>query len=698
MSSSSRRRITITLTLASAVGLSVAGAYFVGDPVAWRAQFVLEKLTGKFPEVTWSESVRWMLPGSPVYLDRLLDDPNPHVALTNSRYVSDEDLAAGRDTYRQHCASCHGGGGEGVAGPPLTQRHRAQSDWAVYRTIERGIPGTAMPAHDLDDVEIWQIITFLSSIAEEDAGGPDPAVAARTVAFEEIVAAAANPADWLTYSGRPEGWRFSGLTDIDRRNAGDLELAWMYQSSTTYNKFQTNPIVVDGVMYITEPPGRIVALNASDGSTLWTFDRMTPTELTLCCGVSNRGVAILNDTVFAATIDAGLVALDAATGRLKWEVDVADHRQGYSITAAPLALPGLIVTGVAGGEIGTRGHVSAYDPATGELQWRFDTIPAPGSAAAETWRTDAWRYGGAATWMTGSYDPSSDILYWGTSHTVHEPDVADPGRKFYGSTILALRGRTGELLWHFQATPNDVHGFDAAQVPLVMDQVIGGERRRVVANANRNGFYYVLDAASGEFLRGEPFAKQTWAKGLDEHGSPIVDPAYKPSASGTLSWPNSVGATNWWPPTYHPGAQLVCLPVVDSPSLYYLQDANYEPGEPYVRVVGEQRLGAPTKRFIRCLAPDGGTQVWEKPLTEQRGNISMAGLLSTAGDVLFAADDHWFLALDVETGQELWRLNTGGSILAAPVTFRSDGRQLVVVASGRTLLAFAVEEEPPSVD
>lgn len=679
--------------------VTLAAVFLLGDALAWRSQVVLLKARGEIDFLSWSETLRWMLPDSPVYLDRLIEGRNPHVALTNTRYVSDADVQRGAELFRQNCSGCHGGGGEGVNGPALNQPSQFRSDWALYRTIQRGVPGTSMPPHDLADPAIWQIITYLATLAPAEQGSA-PEITLADVAFERIAARAAEMDNWMSYSGGYAGQRYSSLDQISAANAAELTLGWVYQSGTRYNKFQVSPIVIDGVMIISEPHGRIVALDAASGAELWTFERAIPDPdgLATCCGVSNRGVAVLDDRVFVTTIDAHLLALDIRSGRLQWETEVADYRLGYTITAAPLAIDGKVVTGVAGGEMAIRGFLDAYDATTGERVWRFDTVPAPGEQGSESWGNDLWEIGGAATWMTGSYDPELDLVYWGTSHTVHEPD-ADIGSndKLYGSSMLALRGASGELVWHFQATPDDIHGFDAAQVPVLADFEVAGEQRRLLLNGNRNGFLYRLDRASGEFLSAEPFVRQTWATALNEQGRPELDRAARPSRGGTLAWPNSLGATNWWPPSFNPTTRTLCLPVIDGPSLYYVQDAAYTPGEPYVAVVGQQSFNEVAGRFIKCLNAADGSLLWDRALTASTGSsstLTMAGLLTTAGNLLFAADSRDFLVLEADSGRELWRLNTGASILAPPVTYRVGGRQFVVVASGKALLAFTLPDAP----
>lgn len=678
-----KRLAIIVASMAAILAVAVVSS----DGLRWRSQILLHKASGEITELSWSEIIGWMGPDGPVYLDLLLYNPNPDIVFVDTRFTSAEDIESGREFYGRLCTGCHGGSGEGITAPSLARSTKALSLWSMYKAIQEGVPGTSMPPHDLDDKSLWQIVAYVSSLAEASSFKVDaPIPDIEPISFERI--GNAEPENWLTYSGRYEGWRYSELDEIDRDNIDRLKLRWVYQSKTTYDRIEATPIVSNGIMFITEPPGRVVALDADTGETLWEYERPVPERIGLCCGVVNRGVAVLGETVFVATIDAHLLALDMRSGSLLWETEVADHRQGYSITSAPLAIDGLIVTGVAGGEVGAKGFLDAYDAATGTRQWRFDTVPDPGQPGSGTWTNDLWQIGGAATWMTGSYDAGTDTIYWGTGHSVHEPEGGS-GDKLYGSSILALRGQTGELLWHFLATPDDIHGFDAAQIPILIDAPVGNQDRKLLINGNRNAYFYVLDRESGDYLLGRPFANQTWSHGLDNNGRPIVNPDARPSPEGTLTWPNNGGATNWWPPAYSPRTGTVCLPVIDSPSIYYTQETEHVPGEPFVRVVGRQVLNQPIDSSIRCIDAISGELNWRTDL-DASSEVVMGGLLATAGDLLFAGAHHNFLAFDIETGEELWRVGTGGNVVAAPISYQAGGRQQVTVAAGRLLLSFSL--------
>ncbi|MBI3668054.1 MAG: PQQ-binding-like beta-propeller repeat protein, partial [Acidobacteria bacterium] len=344
---------------------------------------------------------------------------------------------------------------------------------------------------------------------------------AAQVPYDRIRQADAEPGNWLTYSGNYNAHRYSRLNQINTSNVKRLKTAWVYQNQTTHY-FETTPLVVDGVMYITEPPSDVTALDTRTGRPLWQYRRTTPKDVRVCCGQVNRGLAALDDLVFIGTVDAHLIALDAKSGIVRWDVVVADYKTGHAITAAPLAVKDKVIVGIAGGEYGVRGFVDAYEAKTGKPAWRFWTIPAPGEPGNETWAGDSWKTGSATTWVTGSYDPELNLIYWGTGNPGPDwnADVR-AGDNLYTDCLLALDADTGKLKWHFQFTPHDGHDWDSVEIPVLVDGEVRGQRRKLVLFANRNAFYYVLDRQSGEFLSGKPFAKQTWAKGLDDRGRPI---------------------------------------------------------------------------------------------------------------------------------------------------------------------------------
>jgi alcohol dehydrogenase (cytochrome c) len=506
------------------------------------------------------------------------------------------------------------------------------------------------------------------------------------VTFDRLKNAASEPGQWMTYSAGYQGWRYSPLDQIRRDNVGNLRVKWVYQMPTTH-LVETTPLVVDGVMYFTEPPSNVVAVDAATGRQFWRYRRALPPRINVCCGQVNRGVAVMGDRVFVGTVDAHLVALDARTGDVLWDVEVANYRHGYSVTVAPLVVKDMVVCGIAGGEYGIRGFLDAYDQATGKRKWRFWTIPGPGEKGHETWSGEAWKTGGGSTWVTGSYDAAQDTIVWGVGNPAPDwnGDVR-PGDNLYSDSAIALDADTGRLKWHFQFVPHDVHDWDAVQVPVLVDDEWQGRPRKLVYWAHRNGFYYVLDRETGRFLTGKPFATQTWAKGLDPNGRPIRLPNIDPTPEGTYVWPGVQGATNWYSPSYHPGTKLFYLSVWENKSVYRKGDQEYTAGNRFIGSVPLIDLpDDPGHGAIRALNPKTGDRVWEYKLHTK----PWAGVLSTAGKVVFGgSDEGHFFALDAETGRELWRQNAGGVIRANPISYLSRGKQVVAIAAGSAIFTY----------
>ena len=508
------------------------------------------------------------------------------------------------------------------------------------------------------------------------------------VPYERILQAGREPESWLTYSGTYRSHRYSTLDQITRENVSRLQPAWMYQIRARH-KFETSPLVVDGIMYITEPPSDVTALDLRTGRPVWSYRRSLPEGVIACCGQVNRGVAFLDDQIFVGTVDAYLVALDAKTGRVRWETKVSDYKSAHSVTVAPLAVKNKIVVGIAGGEYGIRGFLDAYDANTGKLAWRFWTVPGPGEPGNETWSGDSWKRGGAPTWTTGSYDPELNLIYWGTGNP--GPDFIGEvrlGDNLYSECLIALDADTGELKWYFQFLPHDIHDYDATQVPVLLNADFEGKPRKLVLFANRNAFYYILDRVTGEYLLGKEFAHQTWAKGLDENGRPIENLETTPSVEGALVYPDDDGAANWYSPSYSPQTNLFYQNVRDKGAIYYRGEAIYEPGKLYFGASRRRVPGEDPKGFLRALHPLTGELAWEFPLHSP----PWAGLLSTAGGLVFSGTmEGDFFAADAKTGKLLWRFQTGGACYANPISYVSEGKQYIAIASGSALITFALD-------
>lgn len=506
--------------------------------------------------------------------------------------------------------------------------------------------------------------------------------------YERIRLAEREPGNWLTHSGSYNAHRFSALDQIDATNVSRLKPSWIYQIRNTHT-VETSPLVIDGIMYLSEPPSNVTALDTRTGRWLWSYRRNMPRDLRLCCGQVNRGVAALDDLIFIGTVDAHLVALDAKTGLVRWDVTVADYKTGHSITVAPLAVKDKIVVGIAGGEFGVRGFVDAYYAKTGKQAWRFWTIPGPGERGNDTWAGDTWKTGSATTWVTGSFDPELNLVYWGTGNP--GPDWngdARGGDNLFSDCLLALDADTGKLKWHFQFTPHDVHDWDSTETPVLVNDIIRGQARKLVLMANRNAFYYVLDRQTGEFLQGKAYAKQTWAKGLDDRGKPILVANMGPTEEGTKVYPSVPGATNWFTPSYSPKTKLFYVAVREEGGFYYRGEATYKPGSLFNGggsrdIPGEEAYGA-----IRALKPLTGDVQWEFQLHSP----PWAGVLSTAGGLVFAGTNEGdVLALDAVSGKSLWRFQTGGAVQANPISYLTDGKQHVAIAAGNSIFSFGLD-------
>lgn len=520
------------------------------------------------------------------------------------------------------------------------------------------------------------------------------------VSWERLRDAPKEPQNWLTYNGSYASTHHSTLSEIRPDNVRQLELKWVWQASSL-EKLQATPLIVDGVMYLTDPPNDVVAVDAKTGRVFWRYRHTAPAGVAPCCGRVNRGVAILGNMLYMGTLDGRLLALDAGTGRKLWDVKVVDHERGYSITVAPLAIRDKIIVGPAGGELGIRGFIAAFDAKTGREVWRFKTVPEPGEPGNETWAGDSWKNGGASVWVTGSYDPELNLTYWGVGNPGPDwnPSVR-PGANLYSDSVVALDADTGKLKWHFQFTPNDGWDFDSVQIPVLADLQWKGKARKAMLWGNRNGFFYVLDRATGEFLLGQPFVKQTWAHGLDERGRPMKVAGRAPSETGTLTYPGVQGGTNWYAPSFSPTTGLFYLTAWDDyPGVYYTWHQEYEPGRWYAGGSVRADLPAITRREVRTWGPEAGygavraldpatgKRIWEYRMTD----VSDSGLLTTVTDLVFSGNrEGHFFVLNARDGKLLWTRYLGGQVASSPVTWSLEGRQYVSIASGHSVFTFGL--------
>jgi alcohol dehydrogenase (cytochrome c) len=508
------------------------------------------------------------------------------------------------------------------------------------------------------------------------------------VPYQRLLRADSEPQNWLTYAGSYKSQRYSALDQINRQTVSRLKVAWAYQMRP--GVVETSPLVADGIMYLTEPPSTVTAIDVRSGRPVWSYTPAIPRDVIIIGSPPvNRGVAILDDTVFLGTVHGHLIALDARSGGVRWDVTVEDNKSGYYLTLAPLALDGKVIVGVSGAETGIRGFIDAYDATSGKLLWRTYTIPGPGEPGFETWgKGNGWQTGGGSTWLTGSYDPDLRLLYWTTGNPAPDWNADNrPGDNLYTDAVLALDPDTGKMKWHFQFTPEDVHDWDANQTVILFEGTVGGRERKLLGQANRNGFYYVLDRETGAFLTGVTYAKQTWADGLDPKGRPIRKKGIAPTPEGTLVFPNIQGAANWHSPSYSPRTKLFYQHAREMGTIYYKGDAVYKPGTAFTGGGGRYVNGDDASSAIRALDAVSGKLKWEFPLLSP----GFSSLLSTAGGLVFGGTEEGnFIALDAETGKALWDLQLGGPVRGIPIAYAVDGKQYVAIAAGNALFAFAL--------
>jgi alcohol dehydrogenase (cytochrome c) len=525
------------------------------------------------------------------------------------------------------------------------------------------------------------------------------------VTFDRISKANQEPNNWLTYSGTTASHRHSLLTEITTENVKNLELQWMFQVRSL-ETFEATPLVIDGVMYTVQAPNDVVALDAVTGRMFWMYSYRPAPDARLCCGRVNRGLAILGDTLFMATIDAHVIALDAKSGGLIWNATVAKAQAGYSMTMAPLVVKDKVIVGTAGGEYGIRGFIAALDAKTGHEAWRFYTIPGPGEPGNDSWpaKSDAWQHGGASVWVTGSYDPELNLTYWGIGNPGPDWNSDDRGGdNLYSDSVVALDADTGKLKWHYQFTPHDDFDYDSTQVPVLVDMEWQGKPRKVMMWANRNGFFYVLDRSNGQFLLGKPFIETSWASSIDDNGRPVRNPGMVPTRDGVNIYPGIQGATNWYSPSYSPRTGLFYIPTwVNYSSKYVKTPAEYEEGRTFLG--GTPRSPVPdhpraaqinnhkeTEGYgaIRAMDPKTGQRKWEFKMSD----MTDSGVLTTASNVLFSGGrEGYFFALDARNGNMLWKVSVGAPITSGPISYSVGGKQYIAVNAGSALFTYALKK------
>jgi PQQ-dependent dehydrogenase (methanol/ethanol family) len=553
--------------------------------------------------------------------------------------------------------------------------------------------GSLMPKAQATPEQMKNLLAYLTRLTGEmDKAVPlPPSDMQPGVTFEQVVHP--KEGEWPTYNGNVSGNRFSLLQQINTKNVTQLAPKWMFTLPGTRRALENTPVVADGIMYVTGS-NECFALDARTGRQIWHYERPRTKDLVptgdAASGI-NRGVAILGDRVFMVTDNARLIALQRYTGQLLWDIEMADYKQNYGATQAPLVVGDFVISGISGGDEGVRGFLSAYKASTGERVWRFWTTPLAGEPGSETWVGTSLQHPGASTWMTGTYDPEAKILYWGVGNP--GPDHNGDQRKgdnLYSCSILALDPLTGKLIWYRQLTPHNLHDWDSTQTPMLVNATFHGKPRKLLMQANRNGFFYVLDRLTGEFLLGAPFINNmSWASGVDKDGRPILKGDSTPTYEGTRVCPTPAGATNWPSGSFDPQTGHFLIFANESCAVYVKRDEEFELGKSFYGGTTRRSVGDTSEKFLRAIDVQTGKIAWEIPKIGGSGIAS--GLMSTAGGLVIYGDGFGaIVAADAKNGSLLWHFNTGQSFKGSPMVYSIDGKERIVMIAGQTVISFGL--------
>ncbi len=638
-------------------------------------------------------------------------------------WAQEADEKAGKQLYDNNCSVCHGGAGlGGEHGPAIAWRLAKLDDQRLVELIHGGIPSRGMPAFPgVSGEKLKQLLAFLRTLKSErpityqqrkvlTTSGTTLDGAVLSESMQDLALRTADerihllrPAgdnyrevtsqvDWTSYNGALNGNRYSKLEQIQKSNVARLVPRWMFTiSDAPY--LEGTPVVVDGIMYVTSA-NECYALDAGSGRELWHFQRDRTKDVGGGGGGGiNRGVAWSGSHIFMVTDNAHLLSLDRFTGKVEWETVLADWRQNYDTTSAPLIAGDLVISGTAGGEGGARGFLAAFEMATGKEVWRFWTVPAPGEPGSETWKGKAIAHGGAVTWFTGSYDPAADIVFWQTGNPGPDYDGQErEGDNLYSDCVLALDRKSGKLQWHYQFTPHDTHDWDAAEPLLLVDTDWHGQPRKLLLTGNRNGFFYVFDRLEGQLLLAKPFVqKLNWAKEIGADGRPVLAELPK-VGKGVKVCPSQDGATNWYSSAFSQKTGLFYFQTLEKCDVYTDDGpVAWEAGKGYLGGSQETAPDEVPKKILRALDIQSGKIVWEYP---QIGAAeSWGGALATAsGLIFFCEDSGLFMAVDAASGKPLWNFRANQKWHASPMTYQFDGRQFVTIASGQTITSFALSD------
>ena len=501
---------------------------------------------------------------------------------------------------------------------------------------------------------------------------------------EQLVKGATDTSNVLNYGMGYNLNRFSTLNQINKDTVKNLVPVWNYSFADDRSE-ESQPLVYQGVIYVTTHSATM-AIDAKTGKQIWKTKVEYPPETPriVCCGIINRGAALFDGKVFRTTLDANVIALDAKTGKELWRQKAADIKEGYSMTVAPLVADGVVLTGISGAEFGTRGFIDGWDPATGKHLWRTHTIPSPDEPGGDTWKGDTWKLGGGSTWITGSYDPELNTVYWGIGNPGPFNSAVRPGDNLYTCAVLALDPKTGKIKWHYQFSPNNPFDYDSVAEMVLADMNVEGKPTKVLMDANRNGFFYVLDRTNGKLLTANPYVKVNWATGIDlKTGKPIETDVTKDAREGkkVTVFPSILGGKNWEPMSFNPQTGIAYANTLAFGGHYKTEPVTYKAGEWYLGMdlTDLWEWGDEPRGHLKAIDPLTGKTKWEAPSDIPR----FSGVLSTAGGVVFSGQlTGEFEAFDADSGKKLWQFQTGSGIEGQPVTWQQDGVQYVAVASG----------------
>jgi len=633
-----------------------------------------------------------------------------------------QNLQMGRVTYVSRCVACHGGDGAGGEhGPAIVSRLGGHSDAELATIVREGIPNRGMPAFKLTDPESSDLIAFLRTLRPRPGHGLATAKIETTDGhklegavlnqssedmqlqtadkrvhllrsvggkFREVT----SQTDWPSYNGETRGYRYSALDQINRSNVTRLAPKWEFTLPNT-SPLQVTPVVAGGIMYVTSA-NECYALDAGAGRMIWHYQRPRTRNLTgNASGGINRGVALAGDRMFMVTDHAHIIALNRFTGDLLWETEMADWHQNYNATSAPLIVGNLVVSGSAGGDEGVRGFLAAFDQATGKEVWRFWTVPKPGEPGSETWQGRDIEHPGSVAWLTGSYDPDLDTVYWQTGNPGNDLNGDERGGdNLYSCSVVALDAKSGKLKWYYQFTPHDVWDWDATEPLALIDSEWQGQPRKLLVQANRNGFFYVLDRTDGKLLLAKPFVKKlTWASEIGADGRPVRLPNMEPTLKGTKVCPGLEGAANWFSTSFNPSTGLYYVQTLEKCEILTKTPMEWRAGRGYMGGTWVDTPGEPGRKILRAFDIRTGKPAWELPETGPAN--SWGGALSTAGGiVIFGEDSGALAAADAVSGQPLWRFQANQLWKASPMTYVFDNKQYVAIASGSNIISFGLVE------